>query len=242
MGGDLVHHRAANRAGHVGGRGDLAGETHLVPITRDGKLEEVYWTYSYGPIDDTTAPNGVGGVLVVCAETTEHVDRAGRRLGVERERRAADAPADAPVSPPCFPAPSIATSMSTTSSREIAGDRDFIGRTGARSVSRHRRGAGFLRASGPRLRDRRGVVAPRPGDAGQASISRWESEYLDFLYQPVRDDFGPGHGDLCRGKDKTKNITESAVGPRPNSRRPPSVCNSRRRTRKSGFGTSRSDQ
>jgi CheY-like chemotaxis protein len=42
----------------------------LVPITRNGRREEVYWTYSYGPIDDSTAPSGVGGVLVVCSETT----------------------------------------------------------------------------------------------------------------------------------------------------------------------------
>jgi hypothetical protein len=37
-------------------------ENQLVPITRNGKHEEVYWTYSYGPIDDETAANGVGGV------------------------------------------------------------------------------------------------------------------------------------------------------------------------------------
>ena len=46
---------------------------HLVPITRHGKLEDVYWTYSYSPIDDETAPGGIGGVLVVCSETTQHV-------------------------------------------------------------------------------------------------------------------------------------------------------------------------
>ena len=45
----------------------------LVPIFRHGALQEVFWTYSYGPIDDEDAPNGVGGVLVVCTETTEQV-------------------------------------------------------------------------------------------------------------------------------------------------------------------------
>ncbi len=45
----------------------------LVPIFRHGALQEVYWTYSYGPIDDEDAPTGVGGVLVVCTETTEQV-------------------------------------------------------------------------------------------------------------------------------------------------------------------------
>lgn len=56
-------------------RGDGAtwNENHLVPITRNGRLEDVYWTYSYGPIDDPDTDTGVGGVLVVCTETTEAV-------------------------------------------------------------------------------------------------------------------------------------------------------------------------
>lgn len=54
----------------MAGRGATWHENALVPITRYGRLEQVYWTYSYGPIDEETAPNGVGGVLVVCTETT----------------------------------------------------------------------------------------------------------------------------------------------------------------------------
>ena len=55
----------------------------LVPITRNGAREDVYWTYSYGPIDDDDAPNGIGGVLVVCTETTQQVISARR----DREER-----------------------------------------------------------------------------------------------------------------------------------------------------------
>jgi len=48
----------------------------------------VYWTYSFGPIDDPEAPNGIGGVLVVCTETTQQV-LAEQRLAeqVKRQRR-----------------------------------------------------------------------------------------------------------------------------------------------------------
>jgi len=46
-------------------------ENNLVPIHRNGRIEEVYWTYSYGPIHDTDAPNGVGGVLTFISETPE---------------------------------------------------------------------------------------------------------------------------------------------------------------------------
>lgn len=43
----------------------------LVPIYRDGKLEEVYWTYSYSPVRDKDGT--IHGTLVVCSETTGHV-------------------------------------------------------------------------------------------------------------------------------------------------------------------------
>src|SRR6478735_8974942 len=57
----------------MAGRGSTWDENRPVPITRFGQLDEIYWTYSYSPIDDETAPNGVGGVLVVCTETTQAV-------------------------------------------------------------------------------------------------------------------------------------------------------------------------
>src|SRR6478609_6828997 len=44
-------------------------EDQLVPIYRNGKLEDVYWTYGYSPVKDESGK--VGGVLVVCNETTE---------------------------------------------------------------------------------------------------------------------------------------------------------------------------
>ena len=70
----------------MAGRGYTWHENQLVPITRHGKREDVYWTYSYGPIDDPSAPHGVGGVLVVCTETTEQV-LAEQRLRDEDRRK-----------------------------------------------------------------------------------------------------------------------------------------------------------
>jgi hypothetical protein len=52
-------------------------EDQFIPITRNGYLEEVYWTYGYSPVLDESGR--VGGVLVVCSETTGRV-RAERRL------------------------------------------------------------------------------------------------------------------------------------------------------------------
>jgi PAS domain S-box-containing protein len=52
----------------MSGGGATWHENQLVPVTRYGKLEQVYWTYGYSPIDED---DGVGGVLVVCRDVTK---------------------------------------------------------------------------------------------------------------------------------------------------------------------------
>jgi PAS domain S-box-containing protein len=52
----------------MSGGGATWHENQLVPVTRHGKREQVYWTYSYSPIDEG---NEVGGVLVICRDVTE---------------------------------------------------------------------------------------------------------------------------------------------------------------------------
>ena len=52
------------------GQGAVWHEHQLVPLTRNGKLEEIWWTYSYSPIEDD---DGIHGVLVICNDvTSEH--------------------------------------------------------------------------------------------------------------------------------------------------------------------------
>jgi PAS domain S-box-containing protein len=46
-------------------------EDQLVPIYRNGKLEDVYWTFGYSPILGDS--DRIEGVLVVCTETTQKV-------------------------------------------------------------------------------------------------------------------------------------------------------------------------
>lgn len=47
-------------------------EDLLLPIKRNGRLEDVYWTFSYSPVRDDK--RHIKGVLVVCNETTEKVN------------------------------------------------------------------------------------------------------------------------------------------------------------------------
>ena len=52
----------------MSGGGATWHENQLVPVTRHGRLEQVYWTYGYSPIDKD---DGIGGVLVVCRDVTQ---------------------------------------------------------------------------------------------------------------------------------------------------------------------------
>jgi signal transduction histidine kinase/FixJ family two-component response regulator len=67
-------------------------EDALVPILRNGQLEDVYWTYGYSPVFDES--NRIGGVLVVCTETTSRVAREAERMTLlataQRERQSAE--------------------------------------------------------------------------------------------------------------------------------------------------------
>ena len=46
-------------------------ENVLVPVTRDGRLQDVYWTYSYSPIYELIAE--IAGVLIVCHDVNGQV-------------------------------------------------------------------------------------------------------------------------------------------------------------------------
>ncbi|RVU02697.1 PAS domain S-box protein [Mucilaginibacter limnophilus] len=51
-------------------------EDQLLPIYRNGRLEDVYWTFSYSPVFDETGK--AAGVFVTCNETTEKVKTLSR--------------------------------------------------------------------------------------------------------------------------------------------------------------------
>jgi PAS domain S-box-containing protein len=57
-----------------GERGNFFAEDHPWTVRRQGSIaEDARFTISYSPIPDETAPNGIGGVLTTCIETTERV-------------------------------------------------------------------------------------------------------------------------------------------------------------------------
>lgn len=46
-------------------------EDQLIPIYRNGQLEDVYWTFSYSRVNDESGKPG--GILVICNETTNKI-------------------------------------------------------------------------------------------------------------------------------------------------------------------------
>ncbi len=67
----------------TGGDATFHEDQHL-PIERNGRLEDVWWTYSYSPVRDDDG--SIGGTLVVCQETTHRVVAERERAGTETAR------------------------------------------------------------------------------------------------------------------------------------------------------------
>jgi PAS domain S-box-containing protein len=56
-----------------GDQGSFFAQDHLWRIRRHGVPEDARFTLSYSPIPDSSAPNGIGGILATAFETTERV-------------------------------------------------------------------------------------------------------------------------------------------------------------------------
>ena len=185
----------------MGGGGATWHENHLVPITRHGRLEQVYWTYSYGPIDDETAPGGVGGVLVLCTETTAQVLAAERMRAADARWRALFE--QAPGFMCILQGPEHRYEYANARYMSLVGHRPIVGKTLLEALPEDRR-PGDHRAARSGVPDRRGLH----GEAAPVHLptaSRGsELFYLDFVYQPIRDDSGGVTGIFVEGSDVTE--------------------------------------
>ncbi|WP_019143112.1 PAS domain-containing protein [Noviherbaspirillum massiliense] len=66
----------------MSGQGATWREDALVPVTRHGKRENVWWNYGFSPLEDES---GVRGILVICSDVTEqHLNRE-RLVQLNRE-------------------------------------------------------------------------------------------------------------------------------------------------------------
>ena len=176
-------------------------EDQLVPIHRNGKLEDVYWTYGYSPVRDSIGT--ICGTLVVCTETTGSV-LGHIQLRLERERLA-EIFQQAPAFFALLRGPEHMYEMVNAPYQELIGHRDLAGKTVSEAVPEAEE-QGFI------------AILDNVYKTGEPFIGRGtplqlavegsdilETHYLDFVYQPHRDADGTVSGIIVLGIDVTEN-------------------------------------
>ena len=184
----------------MAGGGATWQKNALIPITRDGRLEDVYWTYSYSPIDDESAAAGVGGVLVICNETTEQVEAA-RRIAEERERLT-ELFEQTPIFTALLRGPKHRIELANPGFVRLLGQGNVVGRTLAEALP--------LAAAERQVELLTMVLGS--GETLAANGVKFQERYIDFVYQPIKDGAGAVTGILVEGTDVTGRVlTEAAL-------------------------------
>ena len=176
-------------------------ENQMLQLTRFGRVDDTYWTYSYSPIDDDSAANGVGGVIVLVTETTEQV-MAAKAASAETDRLAAlfeQAPSFMAV----MRGPTHIFDITNAAYLQLIGHRDVIGKP-VREALPDIAGQGFFELLDEVYSSGKAFV----GTALPALIQRQpdapaEERFLDLVYQPIRDTTGASVGIFAQGHDIT---------------------------------------
>ncbi len=175
-------------------------EDQLVPIHRNGKLEDVYWTYGYSPLRDPTGL--ICGTLVVCTETTQIV-LAKHQLQSESDRLG-DLFRQAPAFFAVLRGPTHVFEMTNPPYQELIG-RDVVGKSVVEAVPESEE-QGFIRLlDGVYQTGEAFVGRSTPLQLARKGSDSLELHYLDFVYQPIRDSRDEVTGILVLGIDVTEN-------------------------------------
>jgi signal transduction histidine kinase len=174
-------------------------EDQLVPIHRNGRLEDVYWTYSYSPV--YTSAGQIGGTLVVCTETTNNVLANRERLRAMQQL--AGLFEQAPAFFSVLKGPDHVFEMMNSAYQQLIGHRSLLGKS-VREAVPEVEAQGFIK-----LLD--GVYQtgkPYAGRGIPVQLARTpdhplELRYLDFVYQPKRESDGSVSGVIVLGVDVT---------------------------------------
>ena len=179
-------------------------EDQLIPIYRNGQLEDVYWTFGYSPIRN--AGGIVQGVLVVCQETTEKVKAAGRLL--QSEKRFRSLVSGAMMATAIFTGRDMRLELANDAMLTILGrDSSITGKP--------------LLAFMPELEDQafpqildNVFTTGREYTAQEALVylarnGKREEVYMDFSYKPLRDDDQNVTGILVMAADVTERVLSS---------------------------------
>ena len=174
-------------------------ENQLVPIHRNGKLEDVYWTYGYSPVRDTSGQ--ICGTLVVCTETTEIV-LARRQLQLESDRLA-DLFQQAPAFFAVLRGPNHVFELTNPLYRDLV-RRDVLGKRVAEAIPEAEE-QGFLQLLYNVFKTGTPFVGRNtPMQFARKGSDLLELHQLDFVYQPILDARGEVTGIFVLGTDVTE--------------------------------------
>ena len=164
-------------------------EDQLIPIFRNGKLEDVYWTFSYSPVMGDTGK--IEGVLVICNETTRKVQAVAEMANARKalatsQRNLLNFFMQAPAIVAIMRGPEHVFELANPAYMRLVGaDRKIIGLP-VRQALPELEGTGFYElldsvyASGrPLTGNEVSVMIDRNGDG------KLEEVFLNFVYQPT---------------------------------------------------------
>ncbi|HEY5749361.1 MAG TPA: PAS domain-containing protein [Chryseolinea sp.] len=172
-------------------------EDQLIPIYRNGGLEDVYWTFSYSPVRGESG--SVEGVLVVCNETTEKVqnlkrlEETGKQLksmiaeAQDKERRFRNVVMQAPIGITIFRGPDFRVEMANETYLQVVGrqEEQFVGCLLREALPE------VMDAVGPLLENVYKTGTPYYGVEFEVPIERYGTReicYFNFVYYPLREE------------------------------------------------------
>ena len=181
----------------MAGKGSTWDEDRLVPVTRNGAREDVWWTYGYSPIEDD---EGVRGVLVVCKDvTSEHLAKQALRQQTERlEQLFEQAPGFVAV----LSGPDHVFELTNAAYRDMVGDRVFLNRP-VREVFPDLGGQGFFELLDSVYNTKTPHIGRRVPISFKSGGGPARTAFLDFVYQPIKDAAGTVSGIFVQGTDVT---------------------------------------
>jgi two-component sensor histidine kinase len=185
----------------MSGKGSTWDQDRLVPVTRHGQRRDVWWTYSYSPID---LDGNVGGVLVICNDVTaQHLAAESLKDQTEKlEQLFEQAPSFITV----LNGPAHTFEIVNRAYKRLIGNRDVIGKD-VRDALPEVAGQGFFELldgvfkTGNAHVGRRVPLSLEAGPDGDIRTA-----YLDFVYQPIRDSAGTVIGIFVEGTDVTDHV------------------------------------
>ena len=184
-------------------------EDQLVPIERNGCVEEAWWTYGYSPVRDDDGT--IAGVLAVVQETTTRVhalvDAQAARVEAETERaRLYGLFQLAPATIAVLRGPEFVIELANEEYYQLVGRRNIIGKPVFDALPEVR-GQGFEELLRSVFETGESVVAREAPLTIKRTVSGPpEQRYVTFVYAPLTGADGTRSGVFAHGIDVTDQV------------------------------------